>query len=619
MARAVGAALENRETLVVEAGTGTGKTFAYLVPALLSGRHTVISTGTRTLQDQLFHRDLPALSAALGRPVSVALLKGRANYLCRQRMNQARSVAELPLGESSDRERALERVEQWSLSTRSGDISELSGIPENHSVWASVTSTRENCLGLPCPEYARCHVVAARRAALAADIVVVNHHLLLADFALKQEGFADLLPGTEAVILDEAHQIPDVAAQFFGASFSGWALQSFVRDTLLQLKAQRIVATEAEASLARLEQLHARLRNVLPPGAAKVDCQILGDDAHDALSEIERVLLAVSTGLTELREAAGVQHAARRAADLASECAQLRDIEVDSGVRWIETSARGWSVEFTPFEVSERLRDWMEGAASAWIFTSATLAIGHDFGHFLARIGAAEAEALRIASPFDFERQALLYLPESMSDPATPSHTRDTIDAALPLLDAAGGRAFILFTSHRALAEGSLYIKECLGSRRPYPILTQGEAPRELLLRQFRELGNAVLLGTGSFWEGVDVKGDALSIVVIDKLPFAAPDDPLLKARLEGIRRRGGNPFVEHQLPQAVLALKQGVGRLIRDASDFGVVAICDPRLRTKSYGRTFIDSLPPMSVTQEKREAIQFLETHLYGHRQPR
>jgi ATP-dependent DNA helicase DinG len=613
MARAVGAALEERTVLVVEAGTGTGKTFAYLVPALLSGRHTLISTGTRTLQDQLFHRDLPALSAALGRPVAVALLKGRANYLCRHRLKLARSTPELPLREANGAARLLERIERWSLTTRGGDVSELSGIPEAHPVWSAVTSTRENCLGTQCAEYSRCHVVSARRAALAADIVVVNHHLLLADFALKEEGFADLLPGTQAVILDEAHQIPDIAAQFFGARFSGRQLQGFAGDTLAELKAQQLVAIETEACLARLEQLHAQLRRILPPGANRIDWQLLADDVHETLTEVEQLLDGVRGALAGLGESSGVQHCARRAAELAQSCRQMRGFSAEQGVRWIETSTRSWTLEFTPFEVAERLRQWMEAADSAWIFTSATLAIGDDFSHFLARIGALDAEVLRIESPFDFERQALLYLPQPMSDPADPAHSRQTIDAALPLIEAAGGRAFVLFTSHRALGEGSAYLKERLGERAPFPVLTQGEASRELLLRQFRELGNAVLLGTGSFWEGVDVKGDALSIVVIDKLPFASPDDPLLKARLEGIRRRGGHPFREHQLPQAALALKQGVGRLIRDSSDFGVVVICDPRLRTKSYGRTFLASLPPMPVTHEQREAVQFLESHLY------
>ncbi len=404
-----------------------------------------------------------------------------------------------------------------------------------------------------------------------------------------------------------------MAAQFFGASFSGRQLQAFVRDAQAELRTQRLVATELEAGLARLEQLHAALRRALPASAGKVEWQALSAEGHETLAEIEQVLSAAQRSLAGLGDSGGVQHCARRAATLAAECAHLRDLEPDSGVRWIETGARNWSVEFTPFEVADRIREWREAAPSAWIFTSATLAVGEDFGHFLARIGAPEAETLRIESPFDFRRQALLYLPERISDPSDPAHTRDTIEAALPLVEAAGGRAFILFTSHRALAEGSAYLKGRIAGTDPFPILTQGEAPRELLLRQFRELGNAVLLGTGSFWEGVDVKGEALSIVVIDKLPFASPDDPLLKARLEGIKRRGGNGFVEHQLPQAVLALKQGVGRLIRDASDFGVIVLCDPRLRSKSYGRTFIASLPPMPMTQDRREAIQFLESRLY------
>lgn len=613
MARAVGAALARREVLVVEAGTGTGKTFAYLVPALLSGRHTIISTGTRTLQDQLFHRDLPTLSATLGRPVTVALLKGRANYLCRHRLNLARATPEIALGESPSGTGMLDRVERWSLETSAGDVSELSGIPEGHPLWAAVTSTRENCLGTKCAEFTRCHVFAARRAALAADIVVVNHHLLLADFALKEDGFGDLLPGTDAVILDEAHQIPEIAAQFFGASFSGRQLLAFVHDT--EAAASRGGAGEragVRVLLASLDRHHANLRRILPPGANRIDWQLLADDVHGALTDIQHGLEELRDELADEESGSDLQHCAARAELLAAQCAQLRALDAENGVRWIETNARSWTAQFTPFEVADRLHQWIEAADSAWIFTSATLAIGDDFSHFLARIGAPDAQALRIDSPFDFERQALLYLPQPMSDPSAPTHARDTIDAVLPLLEAAGGRAFVLFTSHRALGEGSAWIKQRLGEAPPFPVMTQGEAPREILLRRFRELGNAVLLGTGSFWEGVDVKGDALSIVAIDKLPFASPEDPLLKARLEGIRRRGGNPFGEYQLPQAVLALKQGVGRLIRDESDFGVIVICDPRLTTKAYGRVFVASLPAMPVTREVREAVQFLEHRL-------
>lgn len=612
MAGLVASALERAEVLVVEAGTGTGKTFAYLVPALLSGRHVIISTGTRTLQDQLFRRDLPALSAALGRPVEVALLKGRANYLCRHRLQLARATPELPLPARNAAAGVLERIERWAIETASGDVSELSGVPEAHPIWSAVTSTRENCLGSDCAEYAKCHVFGARRAALAADIVVVNHHLLLADLALKEEGFGDLLPGTQAVILDEAHQIPEIAAQFFGASFNGRELQAYLRDARSVLNSRQIVATGLEATLARLDQLHEEIRFSLGAEPARIEWAALPARTHEALDLTRRQLEAAREAIAGLGEEAPLAHCARRAAELERRCAELCERDDEKGVRWVDVGTRSWTLQFTPFEVAERMQEWMQASGCAWVFTSATLAIGSDFSHFLSRIGAPEARAVRIESPFNYEHQALLYLPEDISDPAAPAHARDTIDAALPLLEAAGGRAFILFTSHRALAEGSAWLRERVGERAPFPILTQGEAPRELLLRRFRELGNAVLCGTGSFWEGVDVKGDALSIVVIDKLPFASPEDPVLKARLEGIRRRGGNPFFEYQLPQAVLALKQGVGRLIRDGQDFGVVMLCDPRLAKKSYGRVFLDSLPPMPATRNAHEAIRFLESHL-------
>jgi ATP-dependent DNA helicase DinG len=633
MAGRVAAALDRRETVVIEAGTGTGKTFAYLVPALLSGRHVIISTGTRTLQDQLFHRDLPTLSAALGRPVEVALLKGRANYLCRHRLKLARATPELPLeaerGESEPtrgrkqapiaRESVLQRIERWALETRTGDTSELSGVADNHPVWSAVTSTRENCLGSECGEFNRCHVVAARRAAQQADIVVVNHHLLLADLALKEEGFGDLLPGTEAVILDEAHQVPEIAAHFFGVSFSGRQLQAFLRDARAELAAAQVVATELDAALVRVEQLHEELRRALPRRPARLDWRALGGSAQEALDELLLQLDTLQYALAAIDQGTAFEHCARRAAELHDRCNVLCSGTDELGVRWVDVSPRSWTLQFTPFEVSDRLQQWMQSTACAWILTSATLAVGEDFSHFLARIGAEDAHALRIESPFDYARQALLYLPDGLPDPGVPGYTREVIDAAFPLIEAAGGRAFILFTSYRALEEGSAHLHRRLGESPPFPLLVQGEGSRDLLLRQFRELGNAVLLGTGSFWEGVDVKGEALSLVVIDKLPFASPEDPVLKARLEGIRRSGGNPFADYQLPQAVLALKQGVGRLIRDEDDYGVVMLCDPRLASKSYGRVFLDSLPPMPATREPREAIQFLESHLYGRRHRR
>ncbi len=608
MARCVAQALAALEPLVIEAGTGTGKTFAYLVPALLSGRHVIISTGTRTLQDQLFHRDLPAVSAAIGRPVKISLLKGRANYLCRHRLELARSERELPLQENGGA-RALERIAEWSHKTRSGDISELSGLAENHPVWPAVTSTRENCLGTDCPQFNDCHVFAARRAAQAADIVIVNHHLLLADLALKEGGFGDLLPGTEAVILDEAHQIPEIAAQFFGTSLSARQLNSLVRDTRVELRAAQLGGTSIDACVIALETVVAEFRQELPRAEKRIEWSALSSTAAERLAEIETQLDVMRETLSAAEGPAGLEHCARRAGELAAKCAELRTVEEESGVRWLELYAQGWTLQFTPFEIASRLQQFISAQACAWIFTSATLAVGEDFSHFTHRIGVPEARTVRIDSPFDYRRQALLYLPLVMSDPADRNHASDVLQAAWPLLEAAGGRAFCLFTSHRALAEGAAWMRNRISSGTSFPVLIQGEAPREQLLRQFRELGNAVLLGTGSFWEGVDVKGQALSLVVIDKLPFASPDDPVLAARLESIRRHGGKPFSDYQLPQAVLALKQGVGRLIRDSADAGVVMICDPRLTTRSYGRVFVQSLPPMPATQEVREAIAMLE----------
>jgi len=599
MAKAVGAALARLEPLIVEAGTGTGKTFAYLVPALLSGRSVIISTGTRTLQDQLFRRDVPMLAKALGLPAKLALLKGRTNYLCRHRLELATQQGSL-LGPSRDVARLLARVARWAATTRSGDLAELTDLPEQSPVWPSITSTRENCLGQECPQFSRCHVIEARRNAQAADIVVVNHHLLLADLALKDEGFGDLLPGAEAVILDEAHQVPDIAAQFFGQTWSVRQVQVLTRDITAELSLAAIRAPSlVEAVLAIDAHLEGLRWAELP------------DAFLDALPEIETALSGLGAQLEGLGGGAGTANCARRAAHLANALAQLRELSEESGLRWVEAAATGLTLQFTPFEIAERLREYVESRPCAWIFTSATLAIASDFSHFAARIGLNEARTLRIESPFDYRDQTRLFLPPRMPDPQHPAFAEKFIEACAPLIEAGGGRAFLLYTSYRGLADGVRALKASFPNP-PFPVLVQGEAPREALLNRFRELGNAVLLATGSFWEGVDVKGDALSIVAIDKLPFAAPDDPLLKARLEGIRRRGGNPFFEYQLPQAVLALKQGVGRLIRDFDDFGVIVLGDPRIKTKAYGRVFLESLPPSPVVNDVAVVAEFLRDRL-------
>jgi ATP-dependent DNA helicase DinG len=610
MAKAVGLSLARLEPLIVEAGTGTGKTFAYLVPALLSARSVIISTGTRTLQDQLFHRDIPLLARALGLPVKIALLKGRANYLCRHRLELATQQGAL-LGGERGVARTLARISRWAATTKAGDLSELTDLPEQSEAWPLITSTRENCLGTECPQYSRCHVFEARRNAQAADIVVVNHHLLLADLALKDEGFGDLLPGAEAVILDEAHQVPDIAAQFFGQVWSVRQVQLLMRDVTAEAAAAGVrdptIAEAVAAVEARLEEL----RSALQLDLRRHEWASLPDSFLDALPELETALSDIATQLEGLGGGAGIANCARRSATLANGLAALRELSEDAGLRWVDVNPSGLLLQYTPFEIAERLREYVEARPCAWVFTSATLAIGEDFSHFAARIGLPDARTVRIDSPFDYPIQARIFLPPNMPQPQDPAFAAKFIDACAPLLEASGGRAFLLYTSYRGLAEGVRALQARFPNP-PFPVLVQGEAPREALLNRFRELGNAVLLATGSFWEGVDVKGEALSIVAIDKLPFASPDDPLLKARLEGIRRRGGNPFFEYQLPQAVLALKQGVGRLIRDFDDFGVIVIGDPRLKTKAYGRVFLDALPPSPVIAESSVGAVFLAERL-------
>jgi ATP-dependent DNA helicase DinG len=610
MAKAVGLALARLEPLIVEAGTGTGKTFAYLVPALLSGRSVIISTGTRTLQDQLFRRDVPLLARALGLPAKIALLKGRANYLCRHRLELAAQQGSLLEGERGAA-RTLARIVRWAATTKAGDLSELTDLPEQSSLWPQITSTRENCLGSECSQFSQCHVFEARRNAQAADIVVVNHHLLLADLALKDEGFGDLLPGAEAVILDEAHQVPDIAAQFFGQTWSVRQLQLLLRDITAEMLAAGVRDPATATAVITVETQLEELRGTLQRGPGRHEWAGLPDAFLDSLPELETGISDIASRLEGLGAGAAVSNCARRAATLANSLAALREQSDDTGLRWVDASPNGLLLQYTPFEIAERLREYVESRPCAWVFTSATLAIGEDFSHFAARIGLPEARTVHIDSPFDYPAQARIYLPPRMPQPQDAAFAAKFIDACAPLLEASGGRAFLLYTSYRGLGEGVRALQARFPNP-PFPVLVQGEAPREALLGRFRELGNAVLLATGSFWEGVDVKGEALSIVAIDKLPFASPDDPLLKARLEGIRRRGGNPFFEYQLPQAVLALKQGVGRLIRDFDDFGVIVIGDPRVRTKPYGRVFLESLPPSPVVTDGAVAAAFLAEKL-------
>ncbi|MGO9039997.1 MAG: ATP-dependent DNA helicase, partial [Steroidobacteraceae bacterium] len=445
MAKAVGLALARGEPLIVEAGTGTGKTFAYLVPALLSGRSVIISTGTRTLQDQLFRRDLPLLAKALGLPVTVALLKGRGNYLCRHRLDLATKQRTLFPGERGTA-RTLARVSRWAVTTKSGDLAELTDLPEQSPVWPLITSTRENCLGQECPQFSRCHVFEARRAAQAAAIVVVNHHLLLADLALKDEGFGDLLPGADAVILDEAHQVPDIAAQFFGQTWSMRQAHIWLRDATAEMSAAGVRPLGILAAMAAVETLLAELRASLPAGAGRHEWRNLPDSFLDALPKLEAAIGDTAMQLEGLGAGAGTAQCARRAAALAQRLAALNALSDESGLRWVEAEAGGLSLEFTPFEIADRLREYVEARACAWVFTSATLAVGEDFAHFAARIGLPDAHTLKIDSPFDYSAQARIYLPRAMPEPQQPGFGEKFIDACAPLIEASGGRAFLLYT-----------------------------------------------------------------------------------------------------------------------------------------------------------------------------
>lgn len=608
MAQRVHEAMQRREPLIVEAGTGTGKTFAYLVPALLGGLRVLISTGTRALQDQLFARDLPQVAAALGMPARVALLKGRSNYLCRLRFDNTRQ--QQALAGLSRADGTLERLARWAAVTDSGDLAEVPGLSDSSALWHDITSTRDNCLGQRCGQYANCHVVAARRRAQEADVVVVNHHLLLADLALKQEGFADLLGSADVVVLDEAHQIPDLAMQFFGASVTSRQLENLLADTRAGLLRAAIPVADLQGALRAVEDAVAELANALPRGAGRLEL----DPQLREFALASRALVAALQGLAQALGAAnvgrdnGLQLCAERAALLAATVDRVADDELEPGARASEMHARGFTISLLPFDIAERFRAMTGARPSSWIFASATLSVGDDFSHFSSRLGLDSAATLRIESPFNFETQALLYLPEAMPDPGSREFGPAMLQAVWPMVTAAGGGAFLLFTSHRALAQAAGLLRGGLCGAMPGPLLVQGEAPREQILRDFRASGKAVLLGTASFWEGVDVKGDALRLVVIDKLPFASPDDPIVRARSEHLRRTGGNPFGDYQLPEAALALKQGVGRLIRSEEDRGVVAICDPRLLGKGYGRVFRSCLPPMPVTRDPAEASRFL-----------
>jgi len=608
MATAIAEAIAANSLLIAEAGTGTGKTFAYLVPALLAGGKVVLSTGTKNLQDQLFQRDLPTVRDALKVPVTIALLKGRANYLCHYHLERAQSDGRLPTREDV---RHLARIVQYAKITQTGDKSGLADVPENAQIWMHVTSTRDNCLGQECPSHKECFVLKARKEAMEADVVVVNHHLFFADVMLRDEGVAELLPACNTVIFDEAHQLPETASLFFGENISTSQLLDLARDATIEALSGAKDFTPLPAACDTLEKAARDLRLIFKKNEGRMTAEATSELSGwtDALNNVATQLDNLNGLLEKQAERSeGLENCWQRGVDLAQKLTKWQDDTQLDVVRWVEIFHHSMQLNTTPLSIAEIFARQIGGTPRAWIFTSATLAVKQDFSHYQGEMGLLTARTACWDSPFNYPEQALLYVPENMPDPNSTAYTEAVMAAALPLIEASKGRAFLLFTSLRAMQRAHEILQAEFDRKNlKYPLMLQGEGSRNDLLARFRDHGNAVLLGSQSFWEGVDVRGEALSLVVIDKLPFAPPDDPVLAARIAQITKQGRNAFMEYQLPRAVINLKQGAGRLIRDETDRGVLMICDPRLLTKPYGKRIWQSLPPFKRTRVLSEAVAF------------
>lgn len=615
MAQAIAETIAANAILVAEAGTGTGKTFAYLVPALLAGGKVIISTGTKTLQDQLFNRDIPTVRTALKAPVTVALLKGRANYVCHYHLE--RTVQEgRPSLASREEVKYLKLIERYANVSKSGDKSGLSEVPENAGVWQQVTSTRDNCLGSECAYYKNCFVMEARKQALAADVVVVNHHLFFADVMLRDEGLAELLPACNTVVFDEAHQLPETASLFFGESVSTSQLLDLARDAEAEALRGAKDFTALPPAIAEMEKAARDFRLTIEGENARMPLAAIMKNARfgAALDELLKKLgMLVELLESQAERSEGLENCWQRAREIAASISRWRDqAEAEGFVRWVEVFSQALQLNSTPLSIAEIFNKQLSGSPRAWIFTSATLSVKGDFSHYKGEMGLTaglnSTQSACWESPFDFANQSLLYVPTGMPEPSSPRYTEEVVKAALPILKASRGRAFFLCTSLRAMQRvHELLLEAFKREQLDYPLLLQGQGSRSHMLERFRKMGNAVLIGSQSFWEGVDVRGEALSVVIIDKLPFAPPDDPVLAARIDKINKEGRNAFMEYQLPRAVINLKQGAGRLIRDETDRGVLMICDPRLITKSYGKKIWQSLPPMKRTRELVEVEEF------------
>ncbi len=615
MAKAVAAAIASQGSLIAEAGTGTGKTFAYLVPALLWGGKVIVSTGTKNLQDQLFLRDIPVVRKALNAPVTVALLKGRGNYLCHFHLDRTLQNGRLTAREDVG---YLREIARFMKTTSTGDKAELSRVPENATVWNLVTSTRDNCLGNECAHYQDCFVMKARKEAQQADVVVVNHHLFFADVALKDTGVAELLPTANTVIFDEAHQLPETATLFFGDTVSTSQVMELCRDVLAEGLSHARDGADWGALVASVEKAARDVRLAFPAEGGKLAYQQIAPSSpfFPALAHLKAMLANMAEVLAgQAERAETIEQCRARTVEIGhafDAWALPADPNEAAGkVLWVEAYSQSLQLHTTPLSIAPIFAKQREGTPRAWIFTSATLAVKNDFTHYSAQMGLKDVPAKIWPSPFDYPTQALLYVPTNLPEPNSYAYTDAVIDAALPVIEASGGRAFLLCTTLRAVKRAAERLREEFEQRKlPWPLLVQGELGRTELLDQFRAAGNAVLIGSQSFWEGVDVRGDALSVVIIDKLPFAPPDDPVLAARIADMEKRGLNGFMHHQLPEAIINLKQGAGRLIRDESDRGVLMICDPRLISKPYGRRIWQSLPPFSRTRELATVQNFLMT---------
>jgi ATP-dependent DNA helicase DinG len=620
----------SENTLIVEAGTGTGKTYAYLVPAMLWGGKVIVSTGTKHLQDQLFQRDIPTVRDALAVPVTVAMLKGRANYLCHYYLQRTADNGRLP----SRRETSyLQDIIRFAKITRTGDKAELASVPETAAVWSMVTSTRENCLGQECPHYKECFVMQARREAQQADIVVVNHHLFFADIMLRDTGMAELLPTANTIVFDEAHQLPETATLFFGETLSTAQFLELARDSVAEGLGHAREVVDWVKLGAALERSARDVRLAFREDSVRLSIGQLPDDhpLFPALETLETELDALANALSSQAERAeSIGACLRRARELQGILSGWttppteteRDAAAGSGdaktatsdpnekVRWIEVFAHTVQLHETPLSVAPIFAKQRAGVPRAWIFTSATLSVRGDFTHYAAQMGLNARRSMTLPSPFDYPAQGLLYVPRNLPQPSSPMFTDAVFEAALPAIEASGGGVFMLCTTLRAVDKIATKLRDTIEKRGwNYPLLVQGDASRTELLDRFRSYGNAILVGSQSFWEGVDVRGDALSLVVIDKLPFAPPDDPVLAARLDALTKKGLSPFAVHQLPQAVITLKQGAGRLIRAETDRGVLMICDTRLVDKPYGRRIWQSLPPFKRTREIDVVREFFE----------